>query len=100
MTPAEYRAKAALVLERANATGPDGNPELVAIALKYLCLADLAEKNTGTDVVYETPPTVMTLPMQQQPEVEPQTQQAAKQDPSEQQVPSPQVPFEDEGGPF
>ena len=53
MTPAEYRAKAALVLERANATGPDGNPELVAIALKYLCLADLAEKNT--DLLYETP---------------------------------------------
>jgi hypothetical protein len=82
MTPAEYRAKAALVLERAEAAGPERNREMVAVALSYLRLADLAEKNSITDLVYETPATV-TLPMQQQPQAEQQAQQAAKGEPSE-----------------
>jgi hypothetical protein len=55
MTPAEYRAKAALLLEQAQAAEPDGNREIVTIALRYLRLADMAEKNSRNDVVYETP---------------------------------------------
>jgi hypothetical protein len=82
MTPAEYRAKAALVLERAQAPDPELNREMVAVALSYLRLADLAEKNAKTDLVYETP-AIVTLPMQQQPQAEQQAQQAAKGDPSE-----------------
>ena len=86
MTPAEYRAKAALLLERAQAAEPDGNRELVAVALKYLRLADLAEKNASTDLVYETPvhtPPAITIPMQQQPQAQQQAQQAAKPEPSD-----------------
>src|SRR3954453_8719188 len=82
MTPAEYRAKAALLLEQAEAVDPEQNREFVGLALKYLRLADLAEKNANTDLVYETPATV-TLPMQQQPQAQQQAQQAAKGEPSE-----------------
>jgi len=80
MTPAEYRAKAALLLERAQAAEPSGNPELIAVALSYLRLADLAEKNASNDMVYETPAPV---PIQQQPQAQQQAQQAAKGEPSQ-----------------
>jgi hypothetical protein len=51
MTPAEYRAKAELLLEQAQAAEPKGNPQLVSLALRYLRLADLAEKNASNDMV-------------------------------------------------
>jgi hypothetical protein len=79
MTPAEYRAKAALLLEQAQAAEPKGSPDKVALALSYLKLADLAEKNSRNDMVYETPMTpAVTVPMQQQPQAQQQAQQAAK----------------------
>jgi len=62
MTPTEYRAKAEELLERAQAS--QGNPQLTSLALSYLRLADLAEKNAGNDMSYETP--TVTVPMQQQ----------------------------------
>jgi hypothetical protein len=80
MTPAEYRAKAALLLERAQGAEPSGNPELIAVALSYLRLADLAEKNASNDRVYETPtPGSDTAATQAQQ----QAQQAAKGEPSQ-----------------
>jgi hypothetical protein len=66
MTPSEYRAKAALLLERAQTVG--GNKtEAMKLALSYLRLADLAEKNTKTDLVYETPaaPETRAMPLRQ-----------------------------------
>src|SRR4051794_36190480 len=72
----------ALILERAEAAAPERNREMVALALSYVRLADLAEKNANADLVYETPATV-TLPMQQQPQAEQQAQQAAKGKPSD-----------------
>jgi hypothetical protein len=75
MTPAEYRAKAEELLEQAKGAEPKGNPELVALALRYLRLADLAEKNAGTDIVYETP--TVTVPMQQQAQPQQEQQQQA-----------------------
>jgi hypothetical protein len=81
VTPAEYRAKAEEFLAQAKLAEPKANYELVALALRYLRLADLAGKNAGTDVVYETP--TVTVPMQQQPQVEQQQQQAAKPDSSD-----------------
>jgi hypothetical protein len=75
MTPAEYRAKAQLMLERAQQESGD-TAELLRLALSYLRLADMAEKNATTDLVYE-PPT-MTVPMQQQPQAEQQQQSKIK----------------------
>jgi hypothetical protein len=81
MTPAEYRAKAALLLEQVQADS-DNKAEIMQLALSYLRLADLAEKNAGTDLVYETPS--ISVPMQQQPQVEQQQQLGAiKSEPSE-----------------
>jgi hypothetical protein len=81
MTPVEYRAKAEELLAQAAIAEPKSNHELIALALKYLRLADLAEKNTRADIVYEAPS--ITVPMQQQPQPEQQQQQAAKPDPSD-----------------
>ncbi|HET7680601.1 MAG TPA: hypothetical protein VFK79_10760 [Xanthobacteraceae bacterium] len=58
MTPAEqYRVKANEFLVLANG---EANPELqveyARMAQSYLRLADLAERNSQTDIVYETPP--------------------------------------------
>jgi hypothetical protein len=52
-----YREKAAehLLLAEA-ATQLAARAEELRLALSYLRLADLAEKNSATDVVYETPP--------------------------------------------
>ena len=77
MTPAEYRAKAALLLEQVQAD-PDNKAEIIRLALSYLRLADLAEKNAATDLVYETP--VMHVPMQQQPQAEQQQQSREQAD--------------------
>jgi len=76
MTPAEYRAKAKLILEQRQGEAGDKS-ELMRLALSYLRLADLAEKNANTELVYETPASI-TVPMQQQPQAEQQAQQAAK----------------------
>jgi len=80
VTPAEYRAKAALLLERAQTVSGD-KTESMQMALSYLRLADMAEKNARTDLVYETPK--VTVPMQQQPQAEQQAQRPAKRDPSD-----------------
>jgi hypothetical protein len=75
MTPAEYRAKARLMLERAEEESGD-KAELMRLALSYLRLADMAEKNAVTDLVYETP--TIRVPMQQQPQAEQQQQSKIK----------------------
>jgi hypothetical protein len=89
MTPAEYRAKAEQLLAEAQLAEPKGRPDMIALAISYLRLADLAEKNAGADLVYETPPVpetpAITVPMQQQPQAEQQAQQAAKPEPSDEQ---------------
>ena len=59
MTPADlYRVKAVGLSAKAKR---ERNPELKAeferLALSYLHLAELADRNSQTDVVYETPPT-------------------------------------------
>jgi hypothetical protein len=81
MTPADYRAKAEELLERTQAAEPKGNPHLVSLALSYLRLADLAEKNATNDMFYEMP--ALRVPMQQQPQAQQQPQQAAKPEPSD-----------------
>jgi hypothetical protein len=53
----------------------------VSLALRYLRLGDLAEKNAKTDIVYETP--ALRVPMQQRPQTQQQPQQAVKPQPSE-----------------
>jgi hypothetical protein len=56
-TADEYRAKAAELITRANG---ESNPalfsECVRLAHGYLLLADQADRNSQTDLVYETPP--------------------------------------------
>jgi len=61
MRPAEYRAKAMLLLEQSQ--GRSNSAEITQLALSYLRLADLAEKNASNDVVYE--PASVSVPMQQ-----------------------------------
>ena len=56
MTPAEYRTKAAWHLEAAqHESDPLRKAEHLNFAYIYNRLADLADKNAATDVVYETP---------------------------------------------
>jgi hypothetical protein len=57
MTPAErYRAKAAELSALAKAeSDPLGKSEYYMLAQSYARLADQAERNSRTDVVYETP---------------------------------------------
>jgi len=57
MTPAEYRAKAIWHLEIAERDSDlDSKTENLTLALSYMRLAQLADKNARTDLVYETPP--------------------------------------------
>ena len=68
MTAADsYRVKAAELIARAECR-PHGafRAELYALAESYLRLADQAERNGWTDVVYETPPQPQRVAQQQQ----------------------------------
>jgi hypothetical protein len=51
----EYRGRAIQFLEAARAAEPAQKARLVDMALSYLRLAELAAKNSLTDLVYETP---------------------------------------------
>jgi hypothetical protein len=51
----EYRGRAIEFLEAAQTAEPSQRPGLVDLALSYLRLAELAVKNSRTDLVYETP---------------------------------------------
>lgn len=68
MTPAEYRAKAIWHLEIAERDSDlDSKTENLTLALSYMRLAQLADKNARTDLVYETPPfRPSAQPVQQQ----------------------------------
>ena len=56
MTPAEYRAKAEELSAVARlATNPAMRVECEKLAQSYLRLADQAERNSQTDITYETP---------------------------------------------
>jgi hypothetical protein len=57
-TADEYRAKAAELIERANLEQKNSNlfSECVRLAHGYLLLAEQADRNAQTDLVYETPP--------------------------------------------
>jgi hypothetical protein len=56
-----YRAKAADFAARAiTAETPSLRTELEGLALSYLRLAEQADRNSGSDLVYETPPKVNT----------------------------------------
>jgi len=58
MAGAAYRARAAeLRAEAALKVTPRHQAELEALALRYLRLAEQAEINGKTDIVYTTPPT-------------------------------------------
>ena len=66
-TADEYRIKAAELSARAIAeTHPATRAEFEALALSYLRLAEQAEHNSRTDVVYETPRERPVLQPQQQ----------------------------------
>ena len=57
MAGAAYRARAAeLRAEAALKVTPQHQAELEALALRYLRLAEQAELNGKTDIVYSTPP--------------------------------------------
>jgi hypothetical protein len=68
MTPAEqYRVKASEMAALARAeTHPFQKAEYERLSLSYLRLADQAERNSQTDVVYETPPAPVQQPQAQQ----------------------------------
>ena len=68
MTPAEqYRVKASEMAALARAeTHPFQKAEYERLSLSYLRLADQAERNSQTDVVYETPPPPVQQPQAQQ----------------------------------
>ena len=77
----EYRAKAAQLRARAQ-------PELSALsqaslenlALSYLRLAEQAEKNATTDLVYETPQRLQPAQQSQQLQQQQQQQRSEKED--------------------
>jgi hypothetical protein len=64
----DYRIKAAELLARLKLEGdPAARAELDHLALSYIRLADQAEKNAATDLVYETPePSTQPVAQQQQ----------------------------------
>jgi hypothetical protein len=68
MTPAdEYLIKAGDLAALARAEpDPFQKAEYERLSLAYLRLADQAERNSHTDVVYETPPTSPDQPQAQQ----------------------------------
>jgi hypothetical protein len=74
-TAHEYRIKAAELNTRAKQEpNPLTRAQLENLALAYLRLADQAEKNAATDIVYETPPSLSERPQiqqQQQPQQQP-----------------------------
>lgn len=75
----EYRLKAAEIDARARQeTNPIVRTELDKLALAYLLLAEQADSNARTDLVYETPPERPAAPQQQQ---EQQQQQQQSQPP-------------------
>lgn len=52
----EYRVKALEFLRMAEGIAePNFRQELINMAMSYVRLADLAEQNAGTDLVYESP---------------------------------------------
>ena len=68
MTPAdEYRVKAGDLASLARAeTDPFQKAEYERLSLSYLRLADQADRNRHTDVVYEPPPAPVDQPQVQQ----------------------------------
>ena len=68
MTPADqYRVKAGDLAALAKAeTDPFGKAEYERLSLAYSRLAEQAERNSQTDVVYETPPAPTDHPQAQQ----------------------------------
>jgi hypothetical protein len=73
MTPADrYRVKAGELAALARAEkDPFGKAEYVRLSQAYLRLAEQAERNSKTDVVYETPPHQPQVQQQQQPQPKP-----------------------------
>jgi hypothetical protein len=68
-TADEYRFKAAELNAQAKSeTNPLQSAQLQNLALAYLRLADQADKNATTDIVYEPPLTQTPMQQQQQPE--------------------------------
>ena len=73
MTPADrYRVKAGELAALARAEkDPFGKAEYVRLSQAYLRLAEQAERNSKTDVVYETPLHQPQVQQQQQPQPKP-----------------------------
>jgi len=84
MTPADlYRVKAAELTALAKAeTDPFGKSEYYKLAQSYLRLAEQAERNSETDIVYETP----TAP-REQPQVQQQQQPQPTKDAGDEELP-------------
>jgi hypothetical protein len=63
----KYRERAAECLRVANdVNNPDQRTTLLDMALAWMRLADQAERNSRSDVSYETPPRSVSQPTQQQ----------------------------------
>jgi hypothetical protein len=87
----EYRLKAAEINERAKQeTTLAVRAELKKLALAYLLLAEQADSNAKTDIVYEPPPERQNV-QQQRDERHHQPQQQQQQS----QQPSPDTPKKD-----
>jgi hypothetical protein len=73
-TADEYRVKAGDMASLARAeTNPLQKAEFERLSLGYLRLANQAERNSRTDMVYETPPQhEAQRPMQQQQQAQPE----------------------------
>jgi hypothetical protein len=64
----EYRAKAAELFAKATTeANPTAQAELETLARSYLRLAEQADRNSATDIVYETPPPAAVTPPEQIP---------------------------------
>jgi hypothetical protein len=78
----EYRRNAADCLRMAERTAaPTARATLLDMAQSWRVLADQAERNSATDVVYETPPP--RSPPQQQPVAQQQQQIQPDREPDE-----------------
>ena len=63
----EYAALAAMHIKQAQSIEGAGKIEQLRLALSYLRLAEMAQTNARTDIVYETPPPPgQRQPVQQQ----------------------------------